>query len=147
VERLGHELWRKGVFVMRWFVSGDIFSPGFGRKMIEVMRNAPRIRFFAYTRVWRLASYTPVLEEMATLPNLSLWYSADADGFPAEVPTGVRVAWMSTEEGDEPPGCDLVFRVKRVRRQPLPLAPICPQEVPGARERGVSCANCRVCID
>ena len=145
-DRMVDELFRRGVMVCRIHVAGDFYRAGYVSKWIEIAARSARTRFFAYTRSWRVAKIEPVLRALAALKNVRLWYSADRDtGPPAEVPEGVRVAWLQTSETEDVAG-DLVFQVRRLRRLELPLAvPVCPQELPAGRERGVVCANCRIC--
>jgi hypothetical protein len=84
---------------------------------------------------------------MTFLPNVKVWYSADEEtGVPANLPQGVRVAWMQTELDDEPEEVDLIFRVPSLRKMPLPLAvTVCPTETPTGKERGTTCSTCQLC--
>jgi hypothetical protein len=137
------------VRVVRVHVGGDFYSRVYARKWLRVMRKSPRVRFFFYTRSWRIPAIKAVVDRMARLPNCVAWYSCDSDtGVPTEVPTGVRVAWLSASEGDVPPaGTDLVFRVRRLRRAPAPPggAPVCPAEDGIARNHRVTCEACGRC--
>ena len=45
---------------------------------------------------------------------------------------------QDTDEVDE--RADLVFRVRRYRRQELPLAPVCPHETPAGKARELRAA-------
>ena len=145
--RLTDELYRKGVLVMRWFVAGDCYSPSFAARMFEVMKESPQCSFYFYTRSWRVPTIEPHLRAMSFLPNAKIWYSADQDtGIPADLPEGVRVAWMQTELDDEPAEADLIFRLPKLRKMPLPLAAtVCPTETPEGKERGTTCSTCQLC--
>jgi hypothetical protein len=147
VDRMVEELFRRAVLVCRIHVSGDFYRPDYVGKWIEIAARSAHTRFFAYTRSWRVAKIEPVLRVLAGLKNVRLWYSADRDtGMTAEVPEGVRVAWLQTSEREAVAG-DLVFQVRGLRRLSLPLAvPVCPQETPEGQARGVVCANCQLCF-
>ncbi len=88
----------------------------------------------------------PYLRALAGLENMKLWYSADLDtGLPPNVPDRVRVAYLQTSANEVVDG-DLVFQVRGLRKLELPLAvPVCEQETPKGKARGVNCANCTVC--
>lgn len=149
VNRLVDELYRMGVLVCRFHVAGDIYSPGYGGKLVEVIRRSSHCLFWLYTRSWRIASIEPVLVTMSGLPNMTVYYSADSQtGFPQRIPPGVRVCWMQVEEGDAPAsGIDLLFRDHALRRRvPLQLADrTCPTELPSGHATGISCATCGHC--
>ena len=134
--------------VVRIHTGGDFASAAYARKWLTVMRRAPAVRFYFYTRSWRIPSIFKVLEEMACLPNVRAWFSCDRDtGVPASVPPGVRLAWLMTAPDDLPPRADLVFRVRPLRRtvqKRIGLALVCPTEN-GATGRRTDCERCRVC--
>lgn len=137
------------VAVVRVHVGGDFYSRGYAWKWLRVMRRSPRVRFFFYTRSWRVCAIKAVIDRMAELPNCVVWYSADRDtGVPTEVPPGVRVAWLSVTEGDVPPaGTDLAFRIRRLRRAPAQSGgpPVCPAEDGVSRSRRVTYEVCGRC--
>jgi len=146
--RMSDEIHRKGVLVVRPHVSGDFYGREYTGKWLAIMRACPHVRFFAYTRSWRVPDIEPVLRLMADLKNVRLWYSADRDtGEPSDVPDGVRVAWL--QDGKVGPELsDLVFRVRKLRREPrqrIGLALVCPHETPAGKERGVNCGSCGHC--
>ena len=135
---------------MRWHCSGDVYSPAYGHKVLEVIGRSPHCRFWIYSRSWRVPTIEPVLTRaIALMPNATVYYSADSEtGLPKETPPQVRVCWMQVEEDDHPyTGFSLLFRDQPLRKRvPLHLASvICPTETPDGKERGVSCATCGVC--
>jgi hypothetical protein len=145
VGRMSDELFRRGVLVCRIHVSGDFYSPEYTSKWIDICARSQHTRFFAYTRSWRVPTIEPYLRALAALKNVRLWYSADTEAAPTDVPPGVRVAWLQVSEQEEVAG-DLVFQVRRLRGLELPLAvPVCPQEKPEGKAQGVNCANCGLC--
>jgi hypothetical protein len=145
VENLSAEIAVRGVQVLRLHVAGDFYGAGYARKWLAVMRQRSRVRYFCYTRSWRVPAIAPVLEEMALLPQCRVWYSTDADtGAPARVPPGVRLAYLQTDLQEEPSAMDLRFVVHKLRpaarRLALPL--LCPHEA----RRAESCGACGKCF-
>lgn len=144
-ESVVEEAFRRGVLIVRVHVSGDFYSPGYASKWVEIVSRSPGVRFFGYTRSYRVPKIEPVLRTLASLPNMRLWYSADRDCYPDSVPQGVKVAYMQSSEGEQPKG-DLVFQVRKLRQLSLPLAaPVCGQETELGKSQGVNCSNCRAC--
>ncbi len=121
----------------------------YARKWLQIMQRSPRVRFYFYTRSWRVQAIKAVIDLMAELPNCRAWYSTDVDtGMPASVPPRVRVAWLMTDPADAPPpGADLVFRVRRLRNRtaPIPTTCVCPAEDGVPRARPVTCDRCGFC--
>lgn len=144
--RMADELYRKGVLVMRWHVSGDIYSPAYARKIKAVAEATPSTAFMLYTRTWRIEPIAEVLWEIAALPNVCVWLSADDEtGYPLLVPEGVRVAWMQT--GESPAQADLVFATREVRkeRSRINLDLLCPTETIEGKRAGTTCSSCQFC--
>ena len=136
------------VRVVRIHVGGDFGSARYARKWLTIVRRSPRVRFFFYTRSWRVPAVKAVIDQMSALPNCVSWYSCDGDtGVPADVPTGVRLAWLAVTEDGVPPGVDLVFRVRALRRRPVAPRgpPVCPTEDGVRRLRRVTCDVCGRC--
>lgn len=144
--RLADELYRKGVILMRWHVSGDFYARGYASKALTVMEMSAHCTFWAYTRSWRVPAIVPVVREMSALPNCRVWLSADSEtGYPPDVPDGGRVAWMQTDEVDGCEDADLVFLDRPLRKLDLPLGNVCPAETPLGKTRGTTCATCQKC--
>jgi hypothetical protein len=147
-ERMIGEVRRRHVHVVRIHASGDFYSERYVRSWEQVARSCPATTFYAYTRSWRLPGLRTHLERLAALPNVRLWFSADADtGVPDGLPPGVRVAWLMLDEGEEvPPGVDLVFRVHGLRRTPakrVSLSLVCPVE--NGAGASTTCSTCGLC--
>ena len=147
--RIASEIAARNVTVLRIHASGDFFSAAYVRQWTKVASALPEVVFFAYSRSWRVAEIREALGELAALPNVRLWYSADREtGLPASAPGGVRVAWLETTADESvPEGVDLVFRPSRLRRRrnprvPLPL--VCPADTSDAT-RKVTCGSCGCC--
>lgn len=138
------------VRILRIHAGGEFFSVRYARRWLAIIRRTPRVRFFTYTRVWRVPKFLEVLNVLAKLPNLQLWFSADRDtGWPEDIPDGVRVAWLMAESNDLPPRpADLVFRVRSLRNTPMTTvnaSTVCPAEDGIDRNRPMTCDTCRTC--
>jgi hypothetical protein len=146
VERMQGEIYRRGVLVLRVHVAGDMATPAYARKWIEIATRCASTRFFCYSRSWRVEEIKPLLFTFGALPNVRLWLSADAaTSIPPEIPEGVRVAWLQRDQS-LPPASDLVFRIQRLRKLPAPAGiPVCAHETPEGKAKGVNCSNCGVC--
>lgn len=143
-EQMAGEIFRRGVLVCRVHVSGDFYSPSYTQKWIEIAARSKAVRFFAYSRSWRIEKIRPLLYAFGALPNVRLWLSADSDtGQPVDVPEGIRVAWLQHNEV-VPEQAELVFQVRAMRGR-VSLPTVCEQETPTGKARGVNCANCGVC--
>jgi hypothetical protein len=137
------------IAVVRIHVGGDFYSAAYARKWLRIARRLPEVCFYTYTRSWRDRRIRPVIEQLAGLPNVRVWYSCDRDtGVPDRVPKRVRLAWLMTAQDDlPPPRADLVFRVRRLRgRQAkrIGLTLVCPVEN-GATGHRTDCNRCGVC--
>ena len=151
VDRMCGELYRRGVLAMRWFVSGDCYSPAMALKMTEVVTRSPFCKFWLYTRSWRVPTIEPLLRAMAVLPNMVVYYSCDSEtGLPEEVPDQVRLAYLQADSAEMIEDVDLVFRAHKLRKERVPLHlvdVVCPQETPKGKADGINCAVCAVCIN
>jgi hypothetical protein len=150
VDRIVDELYRKGITLMRWHVSGDIYSPSYARKMLEVIGRSSHTQFWAYTRSWRVPTIFPLLKAISLMPNMKLWLSVDREtGHPPEVPAHARVAYMQTEAWEDVEAADLVFLDRPVQKVRLPLevlSKVCPTDTAEGKQKGVTCATCQTCF-
>lgn len=145
VSRLVREMVRRHVRTCRIHVSGDFYSAAYARKWLEVVERCEYVRFFAYTRSWRVATIATVLEQLALLPNMRLWYSMDAEtGVPTSIPKGVRLAYLMRDWEEVLPSVDLVFRTQSLRRtgQRIELNVVCPHE----DKPSINCETCKRCM-
>lgn len=149
VDRMVAECLVKGVMVLRWHCSGDVYSASYAEKMLAVMQRTPKVKHYLYSRSFRCDDICTILEQMALLPNVRMWWSCDADVIPSSVPKGVRLAFLLTREGEEPQLADLLFRVKRLRKKPTPKLALpvltCPAET-AAGQGKIVCGTCRHCF-
>jgi hypothetical protein len=145
VERMVAEIKRKGVLVLRIHASGDLYSKEYAEKWLEVMKQLPRVRFYLYSRSWRVPEIVPVLEQMASLGCCRVWYSLDREtDIPATVPKGVRLAYMQVDVDEEPELYDLLFVVRRLKRhaQRIGLPLLCDHQA----DKRDNCGDCGKCF-
>lgn len=146
-DRMIREVRRKGCLVVRIHGSGDYFSAAYAAAWVEVVAACPNARFYCYTRSHAVPDVLPVLVRMARLKNARVWFSCDRDiPVPDPVPSGVRTCYLQAEAGEAVPRVDLVFRVKRLRKERLSLGVVCPSEVPAGQQRGIVCGSCTRCF-
>lgn len=139
---------RKRARLFRVHPSGDLYDETYARKWLNIIKQAKTYVFWLYTRSWRVQPILTVLEQMAKLPNLQLWFSCDNEtGRPAVLPARVRMAYMMIDSLDEPRwDADLYFRDNPMRDSVLKHirgTMVCPVE------NGVShttCDKCRICL-
>lgn len=142
------------VKVLRIHVAGDFDSVEYIRKWIEIAQKHKTVTFYGYTRSWQVSELIPALEELASLPNVYLWYSCDKDtGQPIQF-DGVRHAYLATNDYDLPDyQVDLIFRDKPPTYQThMANALVCveergkrPNHKPGMRT-GIQCEQCQLCF-
>ena len=66
-----------GVRVVRIHTGGEFYSAEYAAKWLEIVRRRPRVRFYTYTRAWRIPAIRLVLDEMAKEPNGRLPMTCD----------------------------------------------------------------------
>jgi hypothetical protein len=62
----------------RWFDSGDAYALGLAEKMLEVMKRTPWVKHWLPTRMHKFPKFALVLQQMASLPNVSVRFSSDS---------------------------------------------------------------------
>ena len=146
VERMTAEIRSSGVLVLRIHVAGDFYDAEYVRKWSAIVKYSPRVRFYAYTRSWRIESINSALVDLAASRAVRLWYSIDAEtGIPSHVPPAVRLAYLQSSPTAPPSAADLVFRPHALRTLPeLPL--VCDHETVSGKRLGVTCGSCGRCF-
>lgn len=145
VPRMVAELTARCVTLCRWHVSGDFFSAEYANRCNAIFRRKANVRFWLYTRSWRVESMRPALRRMARLPNVRLWLSADRETGAPPVMEGARVAWLETADGEGRMESDLVFRTRALRNvlpRLTPLSLVCPVERPNTDTDCHQCGRC-----
>jgi len=138
--------------MVRWHVSGDFYSAIYVRKVIEIALRVPQTKFLIYTRSWREANILGALFDLAALPNVYLWLSADRDtgeppmrGLPF-----AGVAYLAVDDRDVPGyAAELVFREKqgslaKFWETPGRASLVCPAEQGTGHK--MTCSRCRYCF-
>jgi hypothetical protein len=145
-DRLIREIRSLGIMTVRLHCSGDVYGKKYAEDWLKVFQACPRVRFYAYTRAYKIPAIAEVLEKWAALRCVRLWYSCDSESVPASVPSGVRLAFLQTELHQQPGKVNLIFRVHRLRKKPVSigLPMVCPSETPEGKQ--VSCGSCQNCF-
>jgi hypothetical protein len=146
VDRMSGEIRASGVLVLRLHVAGDFYDAQYAQKWLTIVKRSPRVRFFAFTRSWRIPALVPVLKELAACRAMRLWLSTDDEtGTPSAELKDARVTYLQTAPSSLPAEADLVFRVRRLRQLPaLPI--VCEQETSLGKQLGVTCGSCKRCF-
>jgi hypothetical protein len=155
VEKIIAKLRKRRASKVRIHSSGDFFSPEYVLKWFAIASALPNVKFWCYTRSWRMPDILPELVRLASLSNVRVWFSCDRDtGLPAAVPN-VQAWWLQIED-EEPPVAEpgqmaipRAFRTKRKDRKPanrIGLAMICPTYTGLKADAHVTCETCRICF-
>jgi hypothetical protein len=149
-QRMRYFIVNEDIRVVRNHTGGDYYSVPYARKWLQVIRWLPEVKFYFYTRSWRNPGIRKVIEQMAELPNARVWFSCDRDtGVPSGIPASVRVCWLMTHLDDAPPQpVDLIFRIQRLRKLPLPTlmgSRVCPDENGKSYAVTPQCESCGYC--
>jgi hypothetical protein len=146
VDRVIKFIETKKLTTVRVHVSGDFYSLKYTENWLKIVKACPQVKFWAYTRSWRVPEILPALRALAKQPNFTLWLSADKhSGKPPSV-AKASVAYMQMTELDTPPKyAKLVFRVKRQTVQKkVNEKLVCPSE------NGITkttCEKCQICYN
>lgn len=154
--RMVREIRRRQVTTLRVHVSGDLYSVPYARDWLEIIRACRKVRFFLFTRSWRVEGFRPVLGQLARERNCRLWFSLDRDsGRPGAVPSRVRLAYMAVGDEDnpqtaagQPAAADLIFRCRHRSKQQRNRQGqlVCPKENGTPAGHALTCERCRLCL-
>lgn len=129
--------------VVRFHVSGDFDTVQYIVNWCGLVNLHPDVRFFGYTRSWRVSGLVPWLEQLRDYPNVQLFASVDKtiEELP---PAGWRIAWLETDPRARANGeiSEQNFRAVERGRGPETVL-VCPEET-GDKP---NCTECRYCID
>lgn len=135
--------------IIRVHVAGDFYSPEYIDKWCEIASRNPRVRFFAYTRSWRVEECLPNLIQLRNCDNFSLWWSVDRETGTPPFVSGVRRAYMAINDADArtaPDDCDLVFRVNTgTVMKKANSVQVCPVENGVPTQVKMTCSRCGIC--
>lgn len=136
--------------IVRIHVGGDFDTTYYIDQWYWVARKHPDVRFFGYTRSWRVLELLARLERLRALPNVQLFASMDA-GMTELPPPGWRRAWLEddpraivgggpgAEQGLEHWLGEGMHNFKAVDGRPVY---VCPEET----GRKANCQECNYCI-
>src|SRR5947209_6477455 len=68
VRRVRAFLFSQGVRVVRVHTGGEFFSAKYACKWQRIITKSPKVKFFTYTRAWRVPALREVLEALSRLP-------------------------------------------------------------------------------
>lgn len=71
--------------------SGDLYSNDYIDKWIEIVKANPDVKFWVYTRSWRMPTLVQKVQELSQLPNIQVFASTD-DTTTETPPTWLRTA-------------------------------------------------------
>lgn len=133
--------------IFRIHPSGDLYDAVYINKWIAIIKGSPHITFWIYTRSWRLPALRPLIEQMAKLPNVQVWFSCDQEtGKPTNVPKDVLLAYMMVDDTDIPKfKTDLIFRDGKLRKSIVRHVNgtiVCPTE---NGKTNTTCEKCKIC--
>lgn len=121
-KKVRQDIEEAGFMAVRLHVSGDFFSPEQIKGWAQVAKSMPHVRFWGYTKSWKVAALVPDLITLRDLPNVEL-FASWADGEP--IPTKWRLAQV-VPKGSKPQAG----------------ATLCLEQV-GAKP---NCASCGFCL-
>jgi hypothetical protein len=78
----------------RWFDSGDMYSLGLARKILEVCERTPWVKHWIPTRMHKFSKFSVVLARLEALPNVVVRLSSDS--ITGEVISGSTTSTIST---------------------------------------------------
>lgn len=120
------------LFRIHW--DGDFFNADYTWAWKVAIENNPDIQFWVYTR------NPDAARALRNIPNLSLYYSADAENWEF-APQGVKVAYLGNTFGDAKQA------MLAMTGKPAAACPEQLKRIPLISEKGGACAVCRLCVD
>ena len=139
------EIKSKKCTLVRIHVAGDFFNTGYLSDWIKICKASPNVRFYAYSRSWRIEALYPLLVELGELPNVQLWWSVDKETGRAPEHDKIKQAYLATDDDDKPKfEVDLIFREKTdTVLKKVDDVQVCPYEMGVATK--ITCQTCKIC--
>lgn len=139
-ERESEKRGAEKVFRIHW--DGDFFSEDYAEAWRIVIERHADVRFWVYTRVVSAA----VMLHKASLPNLSLYFSADSANAPIAAMLrrtygiGIRLAWLSEnfQTGQA--------ALREITGKPGAKCPENAGRLPLISAEGSACVRCGLCV-
>lgn len=94
INQVNAQIKKQKLKALRIHPAGDLYSNEYIDKWITIVKDNPNVRFWVYTRSWRLASLTKKLQQLQSLPNIEVFASTD-DTTAETPPNWLRVAAVS----------------------------------------------------
>lgn len=117
----------KTIRAVRIHASGDFYSPEYLGDWITIAANNPEVKFWAYTRCWRLDEFKMPLAVFGQMPNVQLFASLDDE---------------IKDLGEEPPQwmrtADLVQHWDNTPKDTV--------ECPNQKNNTITCEKCTYCF-
>jgi len=134
----------------RVHVAGDFFSREYINAWVCIAGHCPDVRFWTYTRAWRVIEFRPSLARLAALDNFRLSLSWDRETGTPPFIKRTRTAWLAANDEQIPPAQSSVAFRASPKRKSRPLAilgttPVCPNHRGISSER-TTCIECRRCL-
>lgn len=131
--------------IVRLHVGGDFDTPLYIQHWIKLALEHPDVRFFGYTRSWRVPELLPDLSRFRGLLNVQLFASMDKS-MTKLPPIGWRRAWLEDDSrasanGYVAEGDQNWWAISDGEINPVP-AYVCPEEM----GRKANCQDCNYCI-
>lgn len=124
------------LFRIHW--DGDFFNDDYTRAWRMVIEEQPDIQFWVYTRVKSAA------ELLTGIPNLSLYFSADADNIKTAIDLklnkGVRMAYLAKNFAAGQ------ATMKEIISKPGAKCPENAKRIPLISTNGSACVSCGLCV-
>lgn len=148
--QIKEEIAAKNIRIVRIHTAGDFDSAEYIRKWIAIARACPRVKFFFYTRSWRVSHLLQSILVLGSLPNVQGFFSCDKDTGPPPKHQKFASAYLAMHDDDVPNfKVDLTFRDKRatkmIRAKDGSL--VCPVERMQHKYQSnkLNCESCGIC--
>jgi hypothetical protein len=132
--------------IFRIHTGGDFLTVGVVEAWTHVAFYRKDVKFWTYTRSWRIPEMLEPIRELNRLSNVTIWTSCDkGTGRP---PYGFQRSYMALTDDDIPGyNVDLIFRVNRdtpaIR---LGGIVVCPKESGTKTGKKINCQKCGICF-
>lgn len=156
VARMLRELQQMYPRNVRVHVSGDFYNVEYAEKWLAIFKRYRAITFYFYTRSWRNPAFNDVFQAMHSLPNVHIWWSADAETWAKQEHPPLwprcRVAYMLSSRDEVmhasiPEYANIIFRQRRssvVKYYRGTL--VCPVENGVVTKQRLGCSECKLCF-
>lgn len=124
IDEVMNSIRKQKLKAVRIHPAGDFYSKEYIDKWITIVRNNPDVKFWVYTRSWRIKSLVPKIKELSELSNIQVFASTD-DTHTEKPPKWLRAAAVTTDWKD--------FDTSYVK---------CPNQ----KNKAITCEKCTYCF-